>query len=182
MQQTERAREMLLMGMRLTEGIEPARFAARTGVALEAALDPSVLRQALDEGYLVWRDGCLWQRRPGGCGWMRCWARSCADRITPTAKINEPRKVLPLPFGEGVGGRGQRQQIELGRHLLCAGASPPPTPSRKWEGESRCGQRLSGRAWRIPAMTAERSGGVNSNGCCYHPMAADRALSASARA
>ncbi len=59
LQQTERAREMLLMGMRLTEGIDPARFAARTGVALEAALDPSVLRQALDEGYLLWRDGCL---------------------------------------------------------------------------------------------------------------------------
>jgi coproporphyrinogen III oxidase-like Fe-S oxidoreductase len=59
LQQTERAREMLLMGLRLTEGIDPARFAARTGVALEAALDPSVLRQAQDEGYLLWRDGCL---------------------------------------------------------------------------------------------------------------------------
>jgi putative oxygen-independent coproporphyrinogen III oxidase len=59
LQQTERAREMLLMGMRLTEGIEPGRFAVRTGVALEAALDPSVLRQAQDEGYLLWRDGCL---------------------------------------------------------------------------------------------------------------------------
>ena len=57
--QTERAREMLLMGMRLVEGLDPVRFAARTGVALEAALDPSVLRQALDEGYLLWRDGCL---------------------------------------------------------------------------------------------------------------------------
>ena len=56
LQQTERAREMLLMGMRLTEGIDPARFAARTGLALEAALDPSVLRQALAEGYLRWRD------------------------------------------------------------------------------------------------------------------------------
>jgi coproporphyrinogen III oxidase-like Fe-S oxidoreductase len=59
LEQTERAREMLLMGMRLTEGIDPSRFAARTGVALEAALDPSVLRQALDEGYLLWRDGRL---------------------------------------------------------------------------------------------------------------------------
>ncbi|MGA8195092.1 MAG: radical SAM family heme chaperone HemW [Acetobacteraceae bacterium] len=59
LQQIERAREMLLMGMRLTEGIDPGRFAARTGTALEAALDPSVLRQALDEGYLVWRGGCL---------------------------------------------------------------------------------------------------------------------------
>jgi putative oxygen-independent coproporphyrinogen III oxidase len=56
LQQTERAREMLLMGLRLTEGIDPIRFAARTGTSLEAALDPSVLRQALDEGYLDWRD------------------------------------------------------------------------------------------------------------------------------
>jgi oxygen-independent coproporphyrinogen-3 oxidase len=52
---TERAREMLLMGMRLTEGLDPARFNARTGMALEDALDASVLRQALDEGYLEWR-------------------------------------------------------------------------------------------------------------------------------
>jgi coproporphyrinogen III oxidase-like Fe-S oxidoreductase len=56
LQPTERAREMLLMGMRLTEGIDRVRFAARTGMTLEAALDPAVVRQALDEGYLVWRD------------------------------------------------------------------------------------------------------------------------------
>ena len=55
----ERAHEMLLMGMRLTEGIDPALFSARTGVELGEALDPSVLRQALDEGYLVWRDARL---------------------------------------------------------------------------------------------------------------------------
>ena len=55
----DRAREMLLMGMRLTEGIEPTRFAARTGVALEDALDAAVLRQAIDEDYLIWRDARL---------------------------------------------------------------------------------------------------------------------------
>jgi coproporphyrinogen III oxidase-like Fe-S oxidoreductase len=65
LQQTERAREMLLMGMRLTEGIDPARFAARTGLALEAALDAAVLRQALDEGYLLWRDKRL-EATPAG--------------------------------------------------------------------------------------------------------------------
>ncbi len=53
----ETAQEMLLMGLRLTEGIEAARFAARTGIALEAALDAVVLRQALAEGYLEWRAG-----------------------------------------------------------------------------------------------------------------------------
>ncbi len=56
---TDRAREMLLMGLRLSEGIDPARFAARTGVALDQAVDASVLRQALAEGYLDWRRGSL---------------------------------------------------------------------------------------------------------------------------
>ncbi len=56
---TERAREMLLMGLRLTEGVDSARFLTRTGATLEDALDPSVLRQALDEGYLVWRAASL---------------------------------------------------------------------------------------------------------------------------
>jgi oxygen-independent coproporphyrinogen-3 oxidase len=49
----DRAREMLLMGLRLAEGIDPARFAARTGTALDAALDPDVLARAIGEGYLV---------------------------------------------------------------------------------------------------------------------------------
>ncbi|HVC60848.1 MAG TPA: radical SAM family heme chaperone HemW [Acetobacteraceae bacterium] len=51
----DKAREMLLMGLRLTEGIDAARFAARTGVALEAAVDPDVLDQAVAEAYLEWR-------------------------------------------------------------------------------------------------------------------------------
>ena len=49
----DRAREMLLMGLRLSEGIDTARFAARTGMALEAALDAGVLEQALEAGYLT---------------------------------------------------------------------------------------------------------------------------------
>ncbi len=49
----ERAREMLLMGLRLTEGIDAARFAARTGIALDDAIDPDILAQALDADYLV---------------------------------------------------------------------------------------------------------------------------------
>ena len=55
----DRAREMLLMGLRLTEGIEAARFAARTGRALEDAVDPEVLEQALAECYLGWHAGRL---------------------------------------------------------------------------------------------------------------------------
>ena len=55
----ERAREMLLMGLRLTEGIAPARFAARTGIALADALDAETLAQAEAEGYLAWPTGRL---------------------------------------------------------------------------------------------------------------------------
>jgi oxygen-independent coproporphyrinogen-3 oxidase len=55
----ERAREMLLMGLRLTEGVDRDRFAARAGVSLGEALEPSVLCQAIDEGYLVWHGASL---------------------------------------------------------------------------------------------------------------------------
>jgi len=59
LESTDRAREMLLMGLRLTEGIDATRFAARTGVALTDALDASVLERAIAEDYLVWRDNRL---------------------------------------------------------------------------------------------------------------------------
>jgi len=55
----ERAREMLLMGLRLNEGIDPRRFVARTGMPLENALDAAVLHHAIDEDLLAWRAGCL---------------------------------------------------------------------------------------------------------------------------
>jgi putative oxygen-independent coproporphyrinogen III oxidase len=55
----DRAREMLLMGLRLTEGVDAARFAARAGVALADAVDPEVLDQAIAESYLQWRAGRL---------------------------------------------------------------------------------------------------------------------------
>ena len=47
------------MGLRLTEGIDPTRFAMRTGIALGDALERRVVEQAMEEGYLVWRDGRL---------------------------------------------------------------------------------------------------------------------------
>jgi putative oxygen-independent coproporphyrinogen III oxidase len=55
----DRAREMLLMGLRLTEGVDAARFAARTGMALADALDADVLDQALEAGYVTHADGLL---------------------------------------------------------------------------------------------------------------------------
>ena len=55
----DRAREMLLMGLRLHEGIDDARFARRTGVALADALDADVLAQAVEAGYVVRTPGHL---------------------------------------------------------------------------------------------------------------------------
>lgn len=53
------AREMLLMGLRLAEGIDAARFAARTGRSLAQALDADTLRAAIEEGYLTFMGGVL---------------------------------------------------------------------------------------------------------------------------
>ena len=56
---TDRAREMLLMGLRLHEGIEASRFARRTGIPLADALDPEVLGMALEAGYVTQPPGRL---------------------------------------------------------------------------------------------------------------------------
>ena len=48
----ERAREALLMGLRLTEGIDVTRFAARTGRTIAQSVDPGILRQCIQEGYI----------------------------------------------------------------------------------------------------------------------------------
>ena len=52
-------REMLLMGLRLTEGVSEERFFARTGLALTSAVDPDAFRRAAEEGYVTWHDGRL---------------------------------------------------------------------------------------------------------------------------
>ena len=55
----DRAREMLLMGLRLTEGVGATRFEARTGVPLADAIDASTLEQAIEADYLTFGDGRL---------------------------------------------------------------------------------------------------------------------------
>ncbi len=55
----EKAQEMLLMGLRLAEGIDVARFEARTGVPLADAIDGDVLRQAIDAAYMTLDAGRL---------------------------------------------------------------------------------------------------------------------------
>jgi putative oxygen-independent coproporphyrinogen III oxidase len=49
----ERAREALLMGLRLTEGVELARFEARTGRTLAQSVDAGILARCVVEGYLT---------------------------------------------------------------------------------------------------------------------------------
>ncbi|GGJ18693.1 radical SAM family heme chaperone HemW [Neoroseomonas lacus] len=52
--EADRAREALLMGLRLAEGIDPARITARSGLPFEQTVDPAMLAALLDEDYLAW--------------------------------------------------------------------------------------------------------------------------------
>jgi oxygen-independent coproporphyrinogen-3 oxidase len=55
----QRGREAMLMGLRLAEGVEPARIAARAGRPFAEVVDAAMLAALLDEGYLAWCDGRL---------------------------------------------------------------------------------------------------------------------------
>jgi oxygen-independent coproporphyrinogen-3 oxidase len=55
----DRAREALLMGLRLAEGVDPARIEARSGLAFAATIDAAMLAACLDEGYLEWQGARL---------------------------------------------------------------------------------------------------------------------------
>lgn len=55
----ERAREALLMGLRLAEGVDPARIEARSGLPFEDAVDGRMLAALAEEGFLAWRAGRL---------------------------------------------------------------------------------------------------------------------------
>jgi putative oxygen-independent coproporphyrinogen III oxidase len=49
-------REAMLMGLRLTEGIDPKRIEARAGLTFAEVVDPVMLAACLEEGYLLWRE------------------------------------------------------------------------------------------------------------------------------
>jgi oxygen-independent coproporphyrinogen-3 oxidase len=57
--QQDRAREMLLMGLRLMEGVSEKLFLARTGQSLASAIDPEAFQNAAAAGYVSWHDGRL---------------------------------------------------------------------------------------------------------------------------
>ena len=49
----DRAREALLMGLRLDEGIDFARFVSRTSLTIMDAVDIDILNQCVAEGYMI---------------------------------------------------------------------------------------------------------------------------------
>jgi oxygen-independent coproporphyrinogen-3 oxidase len=49
----EQAREALLMGLRLTEGIDLSGFAARTSQTVAQSVDAAVMARCIEEGYLL---------------------------------------------------------------------------------------------------------------------------------
>ena len=56
----DRAREALLMGLRLAEGVDPARIAVRAGMPMAEALDAPMVQACIEAGYLAWHaDGRL---------------------------------------------------------------------------------------------------------------------------
>lgn len=55
----EKGREALLMGLRLSEGIDEARFTARTGQPLMDCVDPTLLEACIEENYLERDNGIL---------------------------------------------------------------------------------------------------------------------------
>jgi oxygen-independent coproporphyrinogen-3 oxidase len=55
----EAVREMLLMGLRLMEGVSADRFRTRTGRSLQSAIDADAFRRAAEAGYMTWHDGRL---------------------------------------------------------------------------------------------------------------------------
>jgi oxygen-independent coproporphyrinogen-3 oxidase len=61
----DQAREALLMGLRLAEGISLARFSGRTGINLADAIDPLILEACITEGYLALTDSTLTATREG---------------------------------------------------------------------------------------------------------------------
>ena len=53
------AREMLLMGLRLMEGVPEDRFLARIGRELTSTIDADAFRHAAAAGFVTWHDGRL---------------------------------------------------------------------------------------------------------------------------
>jgi oxygen-independent coproporphyrinogen-3 oxidase len=61
----ERREEMLLLGLRLAEGVARDRFRCETGTEIEAALDPVALADLEAGGFLV-RDAAGLRATPAG--------------------------------------------------------------------------------------------------------------------
>ena len=60
-----KAREALMMGLRLAEGIDLAWFAARTDRTVAESTDPAILERCVEEGYLTLTENRLTATREG---------------------------------------------------------------------------------------------------------------------
>ena len=77
----QRCAELLMMGLRLVEGLPAARFAARAGQSLASALDPDGVRAMTEDGFVTW-DGTTLQATPSG----RLVLNSVIAALLPTAE------------------------------------------------------------------------------------------------
>ncbi|MFO1146601.1 MAG: hypothetical protein U1E33_08705 [Rhodospirillales bacterium] len=68
MSRAERSEELLLIGLRLTRGIERARFQALAGIEPEAAVNPEALSMLIDTGFLEADAAGLRATPEAGCG------------------------------------------------------------------------------------------------------------------
>jgi oxygen-independent coproporphyrinogen-3 oxidase len=65
LQAEDLAREMLLMGLRLSSGVDEQAFQARTGCSLLDSVDREILRMCVEEGYLL-HEGATLAATPRG--------------------------------------------------------------------------------------------------------------------
>ena len=108
----ERAREMLLMGLRLSEGIDEAKFAERTGLRLDECLDADVLDRALDEGYLHRANNILRTLQEGS---LR--ARCAAGRIDSVGRMSDVRLIRLDVAADSCSGRARERERPPGDSL-----------------------------------------------------------------
>jgi oxygen-independent coproporphyrinogen-3 oxidase len=54
------------MGLRLAEGVDPARIEARSGLPFAEAVDAAMLAALIEEGYLAWNDARRLAATPDG--------------------------------------------------------------------------------------------------------------------
>ena len=92
----ERAVEMLMMGLRLAEGIELSRFEARTGLGFASVVCADVLAQAIEAGYLEVGGGRVAATLEGRLR-LDALLAALLDVAVPAEACSGPADPLPQP-------------------------------------------------------------------------------------